>query len=305
MTAYCVNCGEPCRVRYPFCRACKADPRLPVTRMGAALGPRQESRVFDFIYRDERLQLIYAVLLCTLVSVVLGVFTLSIYFILLAATILGIRAREISLRSRCVAVGPNTLPEIDRLRRLAAHRVGIQVPPVYVLQSPVANAFASGFWGDNFIVLNSGLIEMLDHDELLFVLGHEMGHVRYGHTTWMALAYPVQGQHRLFPVTDILQLLFNAWHLRAEYTADHGGTLACGVADAGVRTQIKLSLGSKLVDEDAINSILADVEAGADDRFERIVELFGTHPLPKNRIREIVKFARTDRFRAAVGENVL
>ncbi|MBK6900825.1 MAG: M48 family metallopeptidase [bacterium] len=305
MTAYCVNCGEQCRARYPFCRACETDPCLPESRIGEALGMGQETSVIDFIYRDERLQLIYAILICTVVSIVLGAFTLSLYFILFAATVLGIRAREYSIRSRCVAVGPHTLPEIDRLRRLAAHRVGIQAPPVYVFQSPVANAYASGFWGDCFIVVNSGLIEMLNHDELLFVLGHEMGHVRYGHTTWMALAYPVQGQHRMFPVTDLLQLLFNAWHLRAEYTADRGGTLAAGFADPGVRTQIKLALGSTLGDEDAINSILTDLEGAADDRFEHIVELFGTHPLPKNRIREIVRFARTDKFREAVGKNSL
>lgn len=87
-------------------------------------------------------------------------------------------------------VAPSDHPQTRRLQRLAA-----QLPSTIdgrrftfkVYLSPTVNAFAMA---DGTIRVYSGLMDMLDDKELLFVLGHEMGHVVEGHVTEkLRLAY--------------------------------------------------------------------------------------------------------------------
>src|SRR6478672_1871672 len=61
-------------------------------------------------------------------------------------------------------------------------------PELYVTQTPIANAMAVGF-DKPFVVVHSGLLEVLDEDELRSVLGHELGHIMSGHTTYSTIAY--------------------------------------------------------------------------------------------------------------------
>ena len=56
-------------------------------------------------------------------------------------------------------------------------------PELYVTQTPIANAMAVGF-DKPFVIVHSGLLEMLDEEELRSVLGHELGHIMSGHTTY-------------------------------------------------------------------------------------------------------------------------
>lgn len=53
---------------------------------------------------------------------------------------------------------------------------------IFVTQDPMINAYAFGFIKPYTIVLNSGSIRYLTHDELKTVVVHEMGHIKYGHT---------------------------------------------------------------------------------------------------------------------------
>ena len=150
-------------------------------------------------------------------------------------------------------------------------------------------------------MLNSGLIEALTKEELLAVLGHEMGHIRYAHTTWLSLAYPAQRQFRLFPITNILQLFFNAWHLQAEYTADRGSLLATRASAPAIRTQLKLALGAEQGSKVRVDEYLASVDADVDKRVESWTELLGTHPFHKNRIKRILSYSRGQGYQEALG----
>jgi Zn-dependent protease with chaperone function len=60
-------------------------------------------------------------------------------------------------------------------------------PQLYVTQTPIANAGAVGF-GNPFIVISSGTLELLEPDEQRFVLAHEVGHIMTGHTTYRTIA---------------------------------------------------------------------------------------------------------------------
>ena len=66
-----------------------------------------------------------------------------------------------------------------------AHRAGIDGSRVFQVNKSVdtqkVNAYVSGFMSTKRIVLWDTIIKKLDQDELLFVVGHEMGHYVLGH----------------------------------------------------------------------------------------------------------------------------
>lgn len=83
------------------------------------------------------------------------------------------------------------------------------------------------------IVVSSGMVALLDEEEMRFVLGHEMGHVGSGHAVYQTLlqrlirlngvltAMPLGG----LGVRAILRGLLE-WSRKSELSADRAGLLA-------------------------------------------------------------------------------
>jgi len=69
-----------------------------------------------------------------------------------------------------------------------AQRAGIEDSRVFEVDKSVdtkaVNAYVSGFLNTKRIVLWDTIIDKLDRDELLFVMGHEMGHYVLHHVLW-------------------------------------------------------------------------------------------------------------------------
>ena len=100
------------------------------------------------------------------------------------------------------------------------------------------------------IVLTSGCVGLLSHDELLFILGHEVGHIKSQHILYhqMALALPIIGGFvgeltlglgKI--VVDALLLPLLNWYRKSEFTADRAGLLACQNADAATTAMMKMA----------------------------------------------------------------
>ena len=81
------------------------------------------------------------------------------------------QAQEVDRRS-----APKLYGIVERL----AQRAGLPMPKVYIIDSPVPNAFATGRDPEHAAVaVNSALAEMLTEEELAGVLGHELSHVKH------------------------------------------------------------------------------------------------------------------------------
>lgn len=69
-----------------------------------------------------------------------------------------------------------TLLNIVKEMKIAS---GLPQPKVYVIDSPIPNAFATGRNPENSsIAVTKGLLDMLNREELQAVIGHEMAHIR-------------------------------------------------------------------------------------------------------------------------------
>ncbi len=69
-------------------------------------------------------------------------------------------------------------PELYNLLENLCITRGLQMPKLYVIDTPELNAFASGTGKDSFaITVTAGLMQTLTRDELESVLGHELTHI--------------------------------------------------------------------------------------------------------------------------------
>ncbi len=173
---------------------------------------------------------------------------------------------------------------------------------LYVTPSPVANAFCMELPDRNglLVVVTSGAVELFNRGELLFLIGHELGHGILGHhrLPGSALLDPADAQLRLsWDIT--LELL--RWMRASEISADRFGLVCC--QDPSLATRVFLKLASGLS-----GGYLGGGE-DFDDQMEdwtrhRIAGegLDQTHPLLPIRVRCAHAFAESDYFSQLFGE---
>ncbi|ARS29159.1 zinc metalloprotease HtpX [Sphingomonas sp. KC8] len=85
-------------------------------------------------------------------------------------------------------------PEFVGLVQGLARRAGLPMPKVYVIDSPHPNAFATGRNPENAAVAaTTGLLAILDRDEIEGVMAHELAHVRNRDTLIMTMTATIAG----------------------------------------------------------------------------------------------------------------
>ncbi len=110
-----------------------------------------------------------------IVGVVVGVIValLGILYSLIAGTRLVLRT------SGAVRADSAEYQQLNDLVNALAIGEGIRSPTVYVIKDPSPNAFATGISPDKAaITLTSGLLAIMNREELEGVIGHEMSHIK-------------------------------------------------------------------------------------------------------------------------------
>jgi Zn-dependent protease with chaperone function len=130
------------------------------------------------------------------------------------------------------------------------------VPELYVAASPTLNAMTIGM-NKPIIVLHSALVDLLDEEELRFVIGHELGHALSGHAVYQTLLrrlLTMTGVLNAIPlgalgIRAIVAALFE-WSRKAELSADRAGLLATQDPATAFRVHMQLASGGHLEDLD-------------------------------------------------------
>jgi len=139
------------------------------------------------------------------------------------------------------------------------------------------------------LMISSGLYSALTERELLFVVGHEFGHVVYGHHLLPARA--ILAERGVCDAERALKLM--AWSRRAEISADRVGLLCCQDLDVAAKAFIKLSSGlsEELVDFDLQGYVSQVTDLEEVSRTVRAVDdLYSTHPFNPIRIVALNRF---------------
>lgn len=100
------------------------------------------------------------------------------------------------------------------------------------------------------IIITSGCLSLLTYDELIFVLGHEVGHIKSNHLLYHQMASVLPFLANIIGnmafglgnlVSTSLQFALMDWHRKSEYTSDRAGLLACQNPDSAITTMMKLA----------------------------------------------------------------
>jgi Zn-dependent protease with chaperone function len=135
----------------------------------------------------------------------------------------------------------------------------------------------------------------MDADELKFIIGHELGHVKLGHTWLNSLVGGVAGVPSPIAAAVILNFAFLWWNRACEYSADRAGLLACGKPEKAFSALVKITGKS-----------LQQLDAEDDSLMGNLTESISTHPMIIKRIQELKQWAQTEEYRrlqAGVNQN--
>jgi Zn-dependent protease with chaperone function len=189
-----------------------------------------------------------------------------------------------------------------------------RVPELYISQDPQVNAMALGL-DKPFIVLNSSIVELMDPEEIRFVIGHELGHVLSGHTVYNTML------RNLILLVQRLALVpfawiglravvwgLEEWSRKAEMSSDRAGLLATQDVDAARRALMKTAGGRRLSEfsSDEFHKQAREYDAVPDVRESllKLLQLQGqTHPFAVVRFAELDRWAEEGEYRQILAGN--
>ena len=176
-----------------------------------------------------------------------------------------------------------------------------RVPELFIMQDPMVNAMALGT-DKPFIVITTGLVDLMDEEETRFVIGHELGHVLSGHAVYRTMLYHLIALAARLALVPIAWIGLKAviwgleeWYRKSELSCDRAGLLAGQDVPAARRALMKMAGGPHLAElsADAFLEQAREYDAVPDVR-ESLIKLLQmqgtTHPFA------VVRFAELDRW---------
>ena len=148
-----------------------------------------------------------------------------------------------------IKLGPTQLPEIHGILRETCEKLQIPEPELFLEMNPQPNAYT---YGDTkpFVVVNSGIIDLLSKEELKAVIAHECGHILCRHVLYHSLASllvsaggGIGGIFGLGAISEPLQWALMYWVRRSEFSADRVAAYVINDADVVARTMMRLAGG--------------------------------------------------------------
>ena len=144
-----------------------------------------------------------------------------------------------------IKVTKNNYPRIYSLLEEACTILCLEKKPdLYLQWGYNINGFTTG--ADNpLIVLNSGLIDLCTDDEILYVIGHEIGHIKSMHMLYHMMAQCFSIIIDAIPGGGIigapLQLALCYWSRMSEFTADRAGLLCSQSIESSTKAMMKMA----------------------------------------------------------------
>ncbi|HVL79138.1 MAG TPA: zinc metalloprotease HtpX [Sphingomicrobium sp.] len=206
-------------------------------------------------------------------------------------------------------VDGRTAPEFFAIVQGLARRAGLPMPKVYLVDTPQPNAFATGRNAENAAVAaTTGLLAILDRDEIEAVMAHELAHVKNRDTLVMTLAATIAGaismianfafffggNNRGNPIALIMavvvaplaaMILQLALSRSREYGADRGAAEICGKPRALASALAKLDRSARRIPNPVAQRNPAAASLYIVPGLARSGDgLFSTHPATENRV---------------------
>lgn len=229
------------------------------------------------------------------------------------------RPRLVFLIGNSIQVGPRQYSTLYQMFRESVRSLDMQPEPtLFVSQNPQVNSYALGE-DHPCVVLNTGLLDLLQEEEIRTVIAHELGHIKCGHTTLTQMAIWAMNTASLigeftFGIGNLLSsgliYAFYEWRRKAELSCDRAALLATDDLQLVMRTMMKIAgssvrFGHELsldefikqsedyqsLDQDSLNQVYKFL------LYNGIQGVMLSHPFPAERLHFLREWAASEDYR--------
>jgi len=216
------------------------------------------------------------------------------------------RLLRIQLMGSYLRASQDCFPDLYRAVQEGCEILDVPKRPTVYIQPGGLNAFTAGV-EQPILVFTAGLIDSMTEEELRFVVGHELGHIKSGHVLYyqIAMLLPVLAEvvgAATFGIGSLLsfplEVALVRWQRMSELTADRAGLLACQDVNAATTAMIKLAgLPLKFFDRVNTEDFLAqarEFEAFDSDKLDWVAKILSgmgqSHPWTVMRASELLRW---------------
>ena len=211
-----------------------------------------------------------------------------------------------------IRAGYHNYVSLYRLLERCCEILSLPTPELYLTTNPTLNAYTVGT-RRTCIVLHSELVETMTLDELTFVVGHELGHIKCSHGLYRLLGdlliryWDLLSSVISIPGLGMLRvpmlLGYWEWFRRAELTCDRAGLLCVQDLETGLRALSKLA--GKVAgyeDEFSTEAALKQADAGKEvkNKLVLLVSILESaendHPFVPARLKQLTEFAGGEQY---------
>lgn len=236
------------------------------------------------------------------------------------------RPQFVYLMANNIRVGPRQYSTLYGIFRECVRDLDMSPEPaLFVNQNPEVNSYSLGK-ENPYIVVNTGLLDLLKEDEIRTVIAHELGHIKCGHSIltqmglWAVSAASALGEMTFGLgnlVSSGLVYAFYEWRRKAELSSDRAALLVMGDIEPVIRTMMKVAGGSsKYVHECSVQEFMkqsADYRQLDEDGLNQVYKLFLynggqggsilSHPFPVERPYYLQEWAESAEYQEILRGN--
>lgn len=207
-----------------------------------------------------------------------------------------------------IRLSPTQLPKLYNHLPPICEKLGIPEPEFYLQMDPEPNAWT---FGDTkiYITITSGLVDLLNDEELDAVIAHECGHILCRHVLYHSIAsYILSGADALGILGALavpIQYAIYYWQRKSELSCDRCAAIVTS-PEVVARSMARLSGGPKSI----TNNLNMQEWARQADKYDEIkndglwnkalqlsVTIGMSHPFSAVRVREILRWEQSMQYR--------
>jgi Zn-dependent protease with chaperone function len=228
------------------------------------------------------------------------------------------RPQLVYLMGNSIQAGPRQYATIYGMFRECVRDLDIYPEPtLFISQNPQVNSYALG-QEHPYIVVNTGLLDLLSEAEIKTVLAHELGHIKCGHTILIQMAMWVMNAAQAIGemtfglgnlISNGLIVAFYEWRRKAELSSDRAALLVVEDPRLVMTTMMKIAGGSsKYSDECSLEEFVKQSENyrnldedGINQIYKALMYLgingMLSHPFPVERIHFLQEWSNSSEYR--------
>ena len=222
---------------------------------------------------------------------------------------------EVENQGEGINITNESLPKMHQQLVDACQILGIKEIPTYSTDWEYAPYHFSNGEKHRRIVMMSGSADLFTDEEMMFVLGHELGHMACGHKPYHMLLetfyMPFVNDAAFKAWASIIKLPLMEWYRISDYTADRMGLLCCQDINAAITTMIKKAgLPKKCYNNIDVQSFVQqarDFEANFTDMMDRVVKVLSIRsaefPWLVVRAGKLYDWYHSDEYRQIIDKN--